>query len=389
MTIVKGEDSKSFINDAFKQPRSLLSRELLNLERDAYIEKHNIRPLLPPLPYKMLVIIPAFNEAQDIEGTLMSLALQTNQDFATVVVDNGSTDGTSKKVKSFSHERSLENLFLLEETRKGVAYARKKGMDQAVLPSVGDIQYIACTDADTKVPPDWVKRFYQAFDKNPTDVLSGEIYFLEDRYFNEDLFFIDQARAALMRHIRPSLNGANFAIRTPSYVRIDGIEQPLTKDGIPLQGSDRHLAYKVLASGGNILHIPTGVLTSPRRYINHMLKDAPSDGTIYGSKGMTDVRNISSAEIIRELPPEVIREQVDRMLKSLFAVYVCQTYSVEVNRKRYWAEAKELVAPLENEFISDIESGDDRNTTENVLWEKYGKIFLNHLVQLVENDKNH
>lgn len=228
--------SESPISHTIVALEELTSRDLLEGQREDYIIRHKVEQLLHPLPHHMLVVIPALNEADDIKKTLTSFTAQTIQDFAIVVVDNGSADGTQEKVKEFARTHMHDRLFLLEEAHKGVAYARKRGMDQAVLPIVGDIRYIASTDADTQVPPNWVEKFYHVFESSTADVLSGEIYFFEDNQVDNDLLFVDQARSVLMRHIKPSLNGANFAIKTQSYVRVDGIEQPLTKDGIPSHG---------------------------------------------------------------------------------------------------------------------------------------------------------
>ena len=192
-----------------------------------------------------------------------------------------------------------------------------------------------------------------------------------------------------MRYVKPSLNGANFAIRTQSYINVDGIEQPLTKEGVPLQGFDRRLAYKMLENGGDILQMRVGVLTSPRRYVNLMLNDASKDGTIYGSKGMVDIRNSVNPEIIQRLPREVIEAQVDKILRSLFEVYVYQTYTVSINKINYWDKAQKLLSPYEHEFVNDIQSdkGEDISISMDLLWKKYKKVFLTHLNELVKNDK--
>ncbi len=371
---------------ALEQYGELAWQDLLKWEREDYIARHKVEQLIPSVPYNMLVVIPALNEAEGIQETLESLTSQTNQNFAAIIVDNGSSDGTQELVIKFAEKNMQGRLFLLKEEKRGIGYARKKAIDQAVLPAVGDIQYVAWTDADTKVPHDWVERYYQNFETTGADIVSGEIYFFDEE--NPSLAFFDKATASLMRHVKPTLNGANFAIKTQSYVRVDGIEQPLTKEGIPLQGEDRRLGYRMLENNGKIVHIPLSVTTNPRRYISHMLEGAPADGSLYGETGIEHMRNMPSQGIFQKLPQEVVETQVDRMLKALFKGYIYQVYTTPINREKYWDSARQLLIPREKEFTADVEN----NTTEDVnvfvdsLWSKYKHVFLTHLTQLVEDD---
>ena len=51
---------------------------------------------------RLWVVAPAYNEAVGIGETLDALAGQTDLDFALVVVDNASTDGTADVVREFA-----------------------------------------------------------------------------------------------------------------------------------------------------------------------------------------------------------------------------------------------------------------------------------------------
>lgn len=97
------------------------------------------------------VIIPAYNEERHLAACLDSLAAQTVQPFEVIVVDNNSTDNTTKIARSYPFVR------VVKEKKQGIVYARDAGFNAAH----GDI--IGRIDSDSILPPNWVEfidRFY-------------------------------------------------------------------------------------------------------------------------------------------------------------------------------------------------------------------------------------
>jgi glycosyltransferase involved in cell wall biosynthesis len=84
------------------------------------------------------VVIPAYNAERTIRATLLSVLRQTVDDFEVIVVDDGSTDGTSDVVRSLGDPR----LNVLRQANMGHAGARNTGIDN----SSG--KYVAVVDAD-------------------------------------------------------------------------------------------------------------------------------------------------------------------------------------------------------------------------------------------------
>jgi len=72
------------------------------------------------------VVIPTYNRALRLGETLRSVLKQTYQDFELIVVDDGSTDNTSKMIRSFPDVR----YFFLNENH-GVSRARNEGLAYA------------------------------------------------------------------------------------------------------------------------------------------------------------------------------------------------------------------------------------------------------------------
>jgi len=96
--------------------------------------------------------VPAFNEAAGIGATLDALAGQTDLDFALVVVDNASTDGTADVVREFAAGAPFA-VEVVAEAMRGPGPAADTGFRHAISRGA---TMLARTDADCVPAPDWV-----------------------------------------------------------------------------------------------------------------------------------------------------------------------------------------------------------------------------------------
>ncbi|NIN68034.1 MAG: glycosyltransferase, partial [Anaerolineae bacterium] len=95
----------------------------------------------------MSIVIPAYNEEQGIESTLIQLKAVMNQqdvEYEIIVVDDGSTDRTADLVRQHQGVR----LLVRHHTNRGYGAAIKTGIRQA------DHEWIAIIDADGTYPPE-------------------------------------------------------------------------------------------------------------------------------------------------------------------------------------------------------------------------------------------
>lgn len=106
-----------------------------------------------PSPMSLWVIVPAYNEAPGIAGTLRALAEQDDTAFTLLVVDNGSTDGTADLARSLGAR-------VIAEPRKGTGAASDTGMRHAIAHGA---THLARTDADCLPRRDWVRNIRRAF----------------------------------------------------------------------------------------------------------------------------------------------------------------------------------------------------------------------------------
>lgn len=115
------------------------------------------------------VVVPAYNEQAGITATLQALARQRDKDFTLLVVDNGSTDATTRLVQEFAATSPVA-VELIVEKQKGTGAAADTGMRYAT--SCG-ARYLARTDADCVPAPDWTMTVKTAF--QDLDLIAGRL----------------------------------------------------------------------------------------------------------------------------------------------------------------------------------------------------------------------
>jgi dolichol-phosphate mannosyltransferase len=119
-----------------------------------------------------LVIIPTYNEKENIENIIRAVFRQPH-DFHILIVDDGSPDGTAEIVKHLQQEFP-EKLFMIERSGKlGLGTAYITGFKWAL---ERDYQYIYEMDADFSHNPADLSKLYTACSQEGADVAIGSRY---------------------------------------------------------------------------------------------------------------------------------------------------------------------------------------------------------------------
>lgn len=122
-------------------------------------------------PMSNLVLIPTYNEAENIPGLVHAISSLTVP-FDILIIDDNSPDGTGSVVKALMP--SFPNLNLLERTEKaGLGRAYIAGFDWALQR---DYQYIFEMDADFSHDPADLVRLFEACDRDGADLAIGSRY---------------------------------------------------------------------------------------------------------------------------------------------------------------------------------------------------------------------
>lgn len=222
------------------------------------------------------IVIPVYNEAEQLAACLRAIEAQTLAPDEVIVVDNNSTDGTRAVARSFDFVK------LLSESRQGVVHARNRGFNAARGAIIGRI------DADTLLPPEWIMQVTEIFEDRDVSAVSGAAQYY-DFALNKISDAVDLAlRGRLSGKLKDEnfLWGANMALRRSAWLKVrTGLchQRDLHEDfdlAIHLQWHGHKVIYdESLLAGVSSRRIDTRLpsyikytLVSPKTYARHGLK---------------------------------------------------------------------------------------------------------------------
>lgn len=227
------------------------------------------------------VVIATFDRPSDLRNCIRALnKQQTNRKVEIVVVDNHPKSGlTPPVIQEFS------NILLVNEPRKGLAYARNAGFSA----SHGDI--LITTDDDVVVPSNWIDSLVAPFCRPDVMVVTGNVLPIELEDFSQQAF---ENYGGLGRGFEPfEVNGswydlfphkpsptwslgatANAAFRASIFHNPEiGLMDEALGPGMPSGvGEDTYVFYKVLKAGYTIIYNPRAFVWHKHRKTREALE---------------------------------------------------------------------------------------------------------------------
>ncbi len=122
---------------------------------------------------KVLIVIPAYNEAQNIERIINNLVTNFKQ-YDYIIINDGSTDDT-RKICSRNNYNYLDlpvNVGLSGAVRSGMKYANYYGYD-----------YVVQLDGDGQHLPEYIEDMMIAMEKTNADIIIGSRFKTERKPF--------------------------------------------------------------------------------------------------------------------------------------------------------------------------------------------------------------
>ncbi|MBL8269728.1 glycosyltransferase [Steroidobacter sp.] len=211
---------------------------------------------------RISIIIPAFNEAQDLPGLLDSLAAIRNDDaFEVIVVDNGSTDCTA----NIARDRGAN---VVSIKRSPVGSGRNAGAKAAR----GEL--LAFLDADVIATPQWLAETRAIAERDREATITGDIYdIVEHPSWIERHWF----GASYLRGARTYLNGGNLLISRADFAKVGGFNEQMIS-GEDVEFCERAAAAAIPIRPNRTLRVlHKGYPSTARRFIKREAWHGRSD----------------------------------------------------------------------------------------------------------------
>ncbi len=152
---------------------------------------------------KVSVIIPAYNIEKYIEKCIKSILNQTLNSIEIIVINDGSTDNTLKKIKKFSDNNSIK---IIDKKNEGVVRVRECGLEN----SIG--KYILFVDGDDWLEKNCIEELYNNAEANKSDVVLYNSYWScekgkrpVDTFNLKDNILEDPLRELFLGNIMPAI----------------------------------------------------------------------------------------------------------------------------------------------------------------------------------------
>lgn len=211
---------------------------------------------------RVSVLVAARNEEANLRHCLSSLAAQ---DYAAdkcefIVIDDASMDGTGAIIAEWADRDGRFKLVSLKDAPLGTLGPKKRALKAGFDVSGGDV--IMTTDADSVLPPNWIRGIIGCFDEQ-TAAVCGLIRFQKPLPFWGRLAAFEAGINAILNAAVIGLGGAlscfgsNFAYRRAAFIDVGGFDAGRRS----LSGDDDLLLQKFRSSGKRILFCDRPELT--------------------------------------------------------------------------------------------------------------------------------
>lgn len=149
------------------------------------------------------IIVPMYNEQENVEQCVNMLKKQINQNFDVCFIDDGSKDCTVEKLKFFLNENVHFNYKIMSQANQGAAAARKTGLDNAVT------QFIMICDCDDKISDDLINEIYKTYELHrDVDIILPELMIQSENLSWQNLkFYTDESILKSRDCVKYSLDG--------------------------------------------------------------------------------------------------------------------------------------------------------------------------------------
>lgn len=224
---------------------------------------------------KVSVIVPIYNAEKYLEQCLDSIVNQTLKEIEIILIDDGSTDGSSEICKKYLTDERVSYYY---KENEGLAAARDDGM----LRATGE--YIGFVDSDDWLELDMYEEMYEAAKSNDSDVVFCNCIENENGHrFTPEMksgaYNREEIKKEVLSHSLAYITktGEKRAIRWSNCLRIYK-KETLDKNNIRFdrrfrRSQDSQLTYEAMLVAQNFYYLGDDYL-----YHNRVVEDSLSRG---------------------------------------------------------------------------------------------------------------
>jgi GT2 family glycosyltransferase len=220
------------------------------------------------------VVVPIRNAISTLPTCLEALVRLDPRPDEIVLVDNGSTDGTSELLNAFGKQYA-GFVKVIQEPTPGVSRARNAG----IRASKGDV--LAWTDSDCAPAPNWLRHLTKPFEDQQVGGVAGRVLAAPGTSLVEIFCGLytfqtsaQQTRLYQWTPLTGGVAGANFAVRRALVEKLGGYDPRIMN-----WGDDYDLCARIYADGHVIDYVPEAeVFHYHRKTVSGMMRQAFGQG---------------------------------------------------------------------------------------------------------------
>lgn len=110
------------------------------------------------------IIVPVYNRVAEVEELLSSLAKQTDKNFETIIVEDGSTESSQQVAERYQQEANVKYYY---KPNGGRSQARNHGMERA------NGSWLLFFDSDCVIPPNYIEQVQGRIASSEFDCYGG------------------------------------------------------------------------------------------------------------------------------------------------------------------------------------------------------------------------
>ncbi len=206
------------------------------------------------------VVVCTFNRASELSLALRSLYHLVTEDrftYDVVVIDNASTDSTSQSIASAAQESPVP-LRGVHESRKGVVYARNRGIAEA------QGEWVAFFDDDQLADPRWLVELLTIAEQKQSRCVGGAVWLkLPAEHAHRKLkpkvrMLLGEARWSsepMAYSVRTGPGAGNLMLHRSLFTEVGGFDENILG-----RGEDTDLYFRIRAIGETCWFSPYAII---------------------------------------------------------------------------------------------------------------------------------